>query len=168
MRVVLSFILVLVVSIPASAAYTADHDPALIVPSERIGSVRLGMNRPMIDEINRNSPCPVFAIYDASGRSTWLETKWGGGCLVSDKIQVGLPFGPASRIFGKPNRIAEDARYPHATAVWVEYRGLGIAFRVLGWHSGTLIQAIAVFPKLAAPDSGANRTTIVILGHIRR
>lgn len=150
MRAVLGFILVLVVSVPAGATHSADHDPTLIVPSQRIGSAYLGMNRPMIDEINRNSLCPVFATYDASGRSTWLETNWGGGCLVSDEIQAGLPFGPALRAFGKPNRIAEDARYPDATAVWVEYHDRGIAFRVLGSRSGTIIQAIAVFPKVAA------------------
>lgn len=158
MRALLSLMLLLVVSVPAGAAYSADHDPTLIVPSQRIGLAHLGMNRIMIDEINHRSPCRVFATYDASERSTWLGTNWGGTCLVSDEIQVGLPFGPALRAFGKPGRITDYARYPHATAVWIVYQGRGIDFRVLGWHSGTIIQAIAIFARLAAQDSGLSHT----------
>lgn len=158
MRAVLAFTLLLLVSVPAYAAYSSEHYPSLIVPGERIGATRLGMKRSVIEEINRTSPCPVLATYDASGRSTSLETNWGGGCLVTDKIQVGLPFGPALRVFGKPDRIAFDARYPHATAVWIVYQDRGIAFRVLGWHSGTTIQAISVFLGLAARATGQNRT----------
>jgi hypothetical protein len=166
MLVLLSFILVIVVSVPAGAVYATAHDPTLIVPGQRIGSAYLGMNRLTIDEINRKSPCRVFATYDALGHSTWLETNWGGGCLISDKIQVGLPFGPALHAFGKPSRIVEDARYPHATAVWIEYQDRGIAFRVLGWHSGTTIQAIAVFLGVAAQNSGQKQTTTAMPGRV--
>lgn len=158
MRTVLGFLLVLLASVTASAAWPADHDPRLIVPGERIGAAHLGMHRSMIDAINRHSLCPVHATYNAAGESTRLETNWGGGCLVSDEIQVGLPFGPAARAFGRPDEIAKDVLYPHAAAVWVVYESHGIAFRVLGWHSGTTIQAIAVFPELAARVSGRNRT----------
>ena len=161
MRVVLVFILVLIVAGPARAFYVAGHDPTLIVPSQRIGLFHLGMSRQTIEALSGSSPCRVTARYDASGRSIWLETNWGGECLVSDKIQVGLPFGQALGAFGKPDRIARDAQYPHATAVWITYEGWGIAFRVLGWHAGTLIQAIAVFPRLAARNSGPDRTVIV-------
>lgn len=158
MRAVLAFILVLLVSVPTCAAYSPEHYPSLIVPGERIGAVRLGMKQPKIEEINRTSPCPVVATYDASGRSTSLETNWGGACFITSKIQVGLPFGPALRAFGQPDRIAGDLRYRHATAVWIVYEARGIAFRVLGWNSGTTIQSIAVFPGLAAQAPGRNRT----------
>jgi len=157
MRVILGLILVLLVSVPASATWSADHDPRLIVPGQRIGGVDLGMRRGMVDAINRNSLCQVLAVYDAVGDSTWLETNWGGGCLVSDEIQVGLPFESAARAFGRPDRILQDARYPHAAAVWIVYEREGIAFRVLGWHSGTTIQVIAVFPRLAARNAGHGR-----------
>ena len=159
MRVVLGLMLVLMIAAPATAARIADEEPTFIVPGQRIGLVHLGMTRARIEQINKNSPCPVLATYGASGRSTWLQTDWGGGCLVSAKIQVGLPFGPVLRAFGRPDRIGEDARYPHAAAVWIVYQDRGIAFRVLGWHSGTTIQAIAVFPGLAARASGQDRTT---------
>ena len=145
MRVVLGFLVVLLVSVPAGATSSADHDRTLIIPGQRLGAAQLGMNRLMIDMTNRASLCPVVATYDGSGGATWLETNWGGGCLLSDDIQVGLPFGPASRKFGDPDLIVKDARYPHATAVWIAYLGRGIAFRVLGWHAGAIIQAIAVF-----------------------
>ncbi|HEV2172472.1 MAG TPA: hypothetical protein VGR71_02845 [Nitrospira sp.] len=148
MRAVLGFMLVLVFAVPAFAAWIADYDSRLIVPGQRIGSVHLGMHRAMIDAINRTSLCPVLAMYDEAGNSTWLETNWGGGCLLSNEIQVGLPFDPVARAFGRPDRIAQDTRYPHAVAVWTVYEGRGIAFRVLGWHSSTTIQAIAVFPRL--------------------
>ena len=161
MRTFIAFVVLLAVSALASTVYP-NHDPKLIVPGGRIGEADLGMSRPAIDEINRASPCPVLPTYDASGRATRLETNWGGGCLISDKIQVGLPFGPALRAFGKPDRAVEAARYPHATAVWIVYEGQGIAFRVLGWPSGTTIQTIAVFPALVAQGSGRSRTDVLI------
>lgn len=158
MQVVSGLVIVLLILLPTKVTWSAEHDSRLIVPSERIGTAHLGMTRSMIEEINRTSSCPVVATYDASGRSASLATNWGGGCLVSDKIQVGLSFGPALRAFGNPDRITFDSRYPHATAVWVMYQSRGIAFRVLGWDSGTTIQAIAVFPGLAARASGQVRT----------
>jgi hypothetical protein len=122
MRTVLGFMLVLLASVTASAAWPADRDPRMIVPGERIGSAHLGMHRSMIDAINRNSLCPVLATYHAAGDSTRLETNWGGGCRVSH----------------------------------------GIALRVLGWHSGTTIQAIAVFPELAARDTAHGKGNPII------
>lgn len=162
MQVVSGFVFVLLILLPTGVTWSAEHDSRLIVPSERIGTAHLGMTRSMIEEMNRTSSCPVVATYDASGRSAALATNWGGGCIVSDKIQVGLPFGPAMRVFGKPDRITFDTRYPHATAVWVVYQDRGIAFRVLGWHSGTTIQTIAVFAGLAAQASGHVRATPLV------
>lgn len=159
MRAVAAFTLMLLISLHTCVAYSFEHHPNLIVPSERIGSARLGMTRSTIEAINRTSPCPVVATYDASGHAASVETNWGGECFVTNEIQVGFPFGPALRAFGKPDRIAPDARYPHATAVWVVYQDRGIAFRVIGWDSGTTIQAIVVFPELAARASGQSRTT---------
>lgn len=146
MRVILSLMLVLMTVTPGSATVSPDQEQSLIVPGQRIGPAHLGMNRAAVDEVNRHSLCPVLAIYSASGQAVWLETNWGGACLISDKIQAGLPFGPVLRAFGKPDRITEDVRYPHATAYWISYQARGIAFRVLGWPSGALTQAIAVFP----------------------
>lgn len=150
MWILLSLVLVLVIATPVSAAGSSNQDPSRIVSGQRIGPAHLGMTQATIAEVNRNSPCPVLAAYDASGRAVRLETNWGGGCLFSDKIQVGLPFEPALQAFGRPDRIAEDARYPHAVAFWMSYQAQGIAFRVLEWPTGTFIQAIAVFPGIAA------------------
>lgn len=150
MRILLSLVLLLMLSAPADATDSSDQDARLIVPSHRIGPAHLGMTRAAIDEVNRNALCSVRATYDASGRAMWLQTNWGGGCLISDKIQVGLFVGPVFRAFGKPDRIAQDARYPHATAFWISYQARGIAFRVLGSPSGAIIQTIAVFPGIAS------------------
>ncbi len=128
---------------------SSDQERTLIVPSARIGLARLGMNRAMIKAVNRDSLCPVDAAYDAAGRAMWLQTNWGGSCLISDTIQVGLLFGPARQAFGRPDQIAEDARYPNAVAWWTRYDALGIAFRILGQSPGALIQSIAVFPGSA-------------------
>jgi len=149
MRVILSLVLVLLITVPASAAVASNQDPGLIMPGQRIGPAHLGMSRAAIDAVNRTCPCRVLAVYDASGHAVRLETNWGGGCRITNNIQVGLPFGPVLRAFGQPDRIAEDIRYPHAMAVWMSYQARGIAFRVLGWPSGTIIQAIAVFPGIA-------------------
>ncbi len=149
MRVILSLALVLVI-VNLSATVSPAREQKLIVPGQRIGSARLGMNRAAIDEVNRDALCPVLATYDASGRAGWLQTNWGGGCLISDKIQVGLFVGPVFQSFGKPDRITEDARSPQATAFWMSYQALGIAFRVLGSPSGAIIQTIAVFSAIAS------------------
>lgn len=150
MRILLSLVLALTISAPVGATGSWDQGTSLIVPSHRIGPAYLGMSQAEIDRVNRNAPCLVVGTYDTSGHAVWLQTNWGGGCLVSDKVQVGLPFGPVLRTFGKPDRMTEDVRYPHATAFWLTYQVRGIAFRVLGWPSGALIQAIAVFPAIAA------------------
>jgi hypothetical protein len=156
MRILLSLVFALMISAPVGATDSSEQNTRLIVPSHRIGPAHLGMDPAAINKVNRDALCPVLATYDASGRAMWLQTNWGGGCLISDKIQVGLFVGPVFRSFGKPDRIAEDARYPHATAFWISYQALGIAFRVLGSPSGAIIQTIAVFPGIASHT----RTTI--------
>lgn len=150
MRFILSLIIALLTVSPVFATMSSDRDQNLIIPGQRIGPVRLGMNRAAISKVNRDALCPVLAIYDAAGRAVRLETNWGGGCLLSDKIQVGLPFEPVLRTFGKPDQVTQDGRYPHATANWLSYHGWGVAFRVLVWTSGTIIQSIAVFPGVDA------------------
>jgi hypothetical protein len=149
MPALLNIMLMLMVSIPAGATPPSGQDPRLIVPGQWIGPARLGMTVAAIDEFNRHALCPVVATYDASGRAVWLETRWGGRCLISDRIQVGLSLGPVLRAFGKPDRVAEeeDVRYPHALAYWVVYQHRGVGFRVLARFSDAIIQTIAVFDR---------------------
>jgi hypothetical protein len=149
MRAIVSLVLMLSIMGSASAAVAFNPDPGLIVPGGRIGPARLGMSRAAIDMVNRTALCPVLAAYDVSGHAVRLETNWGGGCRIADQIQVGLPFGPVLRAFGNPDRVVVDTRYRHAMGVWMSYQARGVAFRVLGWSSGTTIQTIAVFPAIA-------------------
>jgi len=150
MHLLLSLILALIASAPAGATHSSDRNPQLIVPGQRIGRARLGMNRPAIDAVNRTTLCPVVATYDASGHAMWLQTSWGGGCPISDKIQVGLFAAPVLRAFGAPDRVIKDARYPHTVAFWLVYGDRGLGFRILGWFPEGIIQAIAVFPGTAS------------------
>jgi len=154
MRLLVSFILALVVSTPAGATLSPGQNPQFIVPSLRIGRALVGMSRPVIDAVNRTALCPVSATYDPSGRAMSLQTNWGGGCLISDKIQVGLFAGPVLRTFGRPARIYEDPRYPQVTAYWLVYEDRGVAFRILGWFPNAIIQTIAVFNPFGAARSG--------------
>src|SRR5579864_5089130 len=57
MRVILSLVLVLLITVPASAAVASSQDPGLIMPGQRIGPAHLGMSRAAIDAVNRTCPC---------------------------------------------------------------------------------------------------------------
>lgn len=150
MRWIVGVLMVLVAASPLHAGHVQGPDDGAIVPGDRIGSARLGITADEIEVHNRDALCPVTAVRDADGRAIRLITTWGGGCRVNGHIQVGVALAPVLHTFGRPDGVAEDARYDHATAYWVTYGGWGIAFRVVVMADGSaLIQAIAVFPGTA-------------------
>lgn len=156
MRPVLVLLFMLAGTTVGFAGNIRASDDGLIVPGERIGPARLDMPAAEIDMLNASALCPVTGTSDGDTLAVRLVTEWGGGCRVSDTIQVGVGFLPALEAFGRPNEIVRDAIYSDATAYWVSYQGWGIAFRVLVFrNSSTLIQAIAVFPGTAVMRSRA-------------
>lgn len=158
MWVLMSILLLLVFTVPGRAGHTTGADDGQIVPGERIGAARLGMTQTDIEALNEATPCPVTATYDASGSARRLVTSWGGGCRVSDHVQVGMRFAPALDVFGNPDEVTEDARYADATAYWATYSAWGIGFRILAGEGGlTMIQAIAVFRGTAVTAARRHR-----------
>src|SRR3972149_10555399 len=123
MRWTLGLLTVLTVTATAYAGHSLPRDDGAIVPGERIGPARLGMTVEEIGVLNEGALCPVRAVYDASGQAIYLTTSWGGGCRVSEDIQVGLGFSPVVVDFGEPDEVVEDAKYEQSTAFWGSYRG---------------------------------------------